>query len=368
MKIVNSNGKYMVFSDDLKTYDKLPAGTYNIVFSKMSGFSLLERSNVEEQNEKIYGNYIPKIEKTMRSFELSKKNFGVMLSGDKGMGKSMFSRMLSLEAIKRDIPVIIVDNYVPGISNFISSIEQEVMIMFDEFDKTFKKEGGDSNFDPQEELLTLLDGFDNGKKLFVMTCNNLWNINEFLVNRPGRVHYHFRFSYPSIDEIKEYFKDKLSEDDYNKNISSIISFASKIEISYDMLKAIAFEINNSYTFKESIEDLNMLNSDGVTYDIFVEFSDGTCSEACHEVDLFKNSFYIRCNKEDRTNDSIRDIRKEDTRMGTTFLTIKASNPTIENYKDGIRISSGFSIESDVDYSVKSVFLKKKETNTYKYTV
>lgn len=350
MKIVSSNGRYMVYSDDLKTYDKIPAGTYNVSFSKMSGFSLSERPNVDEVSEKIYGNYLSKIDKTMKSFELSKKNFGIMLSGEKGMGKSMFSRVVSLEAIKRGMPVIIVDSYIPGISNFISSIDQEVMVMFDEFEKTFKMDNENSNFDPQEDLLTLLDGFDNGKKLFVMTCNSIYKINDFLINRPGRIHYHFRFSYPTIEEIREYLKDKISEDLYKKEIPDIISFASKVDISYDILKAIAFEINNGYSFKESVADLNMINDNEVLYDILVEFSDGIISDTTQEIDLFRDKFEIRGLSrpgEDR------------------YLNVIIEKPEIVCNNGNIEIVSGF---SSGKYSVKKITLNRRKHKTFKYTV
>lgn len=350
MKIVSSNGRYMVYSDDLKTYDKIPAGTYNVSFSKMSGFSLSERPNVDEVSEKIYGNYLSKIDKTMKSFELSKKNFGIMLSGEKGMGKSMFSRVLSLEVIKRGMPVIVVDSYIPGISNFISSIDQEVMVMFDEFEKTFKRDNENSNFDPQEDLLTLLDGFDNGKKLFVMTCNSIYKINNFLINRPGRIHYHFRFSYPTIEEIGEYLKDKISEDLYNKEISDIISFASKVDISYDVLKAIAFEMNNGYSFKESIADLNMINDEDVLYNILVEFSDGVVSDTTQEVDLFRGEFEIRGLS-----------RPDEDRYINVFI----KNPEIVYNNGNLEIINGFSSDK---HSIKKITLNKTKHKTFKYTV
>ena len=40
-------------------------------------------------------------------------------------------------------------------------------------------------------MLSLFDGLDNGKKLFVITCNEVERLNAYLLNRPGRFHYHF---------------------------------------------------------------------------------------------------------------------------------------------------------------------------------
>lgn len=52
-------------------------------------------------------------------------------------------------AIKREMPVIVVDSPIPGISNFLSSIEQEVVIIFDEFEKTFAR---NDDGDPQVSI------------------------------------------------------------------------------------------------------------------------------------------------------------------------------------------------------------------------
>ena len=45
------------------------------------------------------------------------------------------------------MPLIIIDTYIQGIASYIESIEQEVMVLFDEFDKTFgevKSENGNA--------------------------------------------------------------------------------------------------------------------------------------------------------------------------------------------------------------------------------
>ena len=59
----------------------------------------------------------------------------MILSGHKGIGKSLFAKLLSIEAIRNGIPVIIADKYIPGIAAYIESIDQRVMVLFDEFDK-----------------------------------------------------------------------------------------------------------------------------------------------------------------------------------------------------------------------------------------
>lgn len=115
-------------------------------------------------------------------------------------------------------PVIIVDQAFPGIASYIESIEQEVVFLFDEFDKTF---GSNHDSDPQSTFLSLFDGTSQGKKLFIITCNSLHGLNDYMVNRPGRFHYHFRFGYPTGEEIRQYLTDTGGTDSPFRETSNI---------------------------------------------------------------------------------------------------------------------------------------------------
>jgi len=117
----------------------LPAGYYEVYFHKQKGFWLEEHPQIQIKEEKVYGNHIEKVDKVLKAFKMFDRNLGIMLSGDKGMGKSLFARMLSTEAVKAGLPVIVVNFYAPGIMNFVNSIQQEALILFDEFDKTFEE-------------------------------------------------------------------------------------------------------------------------------------------------------------------------------------------------------------------------------------
>ena len=45
-----------------------------------------------------------------------------MLSGQKGIGKSLFMRILASKGIEAGYPVITVSDPIPGVSNFLASI------------------------------------------------------------------------------------------------------------------------------------------------------------------------------------------------------------------------------------------------------
>ena len=76
-----------------------------------------------------------------------------------------------MEATKVGLPVIIVDTYIPGIASFIEEIEQEVMVLFDEFDKTFVSiKGADGMAYLKTEMLTFFHVLSQGKKMFGIPC------------------------------------------------------------------------------------------------------------------------------------------------------------------------------------------------------
>lgn len=64
MKIVNTGIKYQIYDDSLRTFDSLPAATYCVRFSKLSGFYLESRPNMQV-NETVYGPHESKVEKVI---------------------------------------------------------------------------------------------------------------------------------------------------------------------------------------------------------------------------------------------------------------------------------------------------------------
>lgn len=277
MQIVNTGNSYQLFSDHLKTYNKLPAQAYTVSFDPKSGYSLVAYGEIKI-NEKVYGVHTEKVDKVLNSFSLFDRNLGVILSGDKGIGKSLFAKLLSIKAIEAGYPLIIVEGAIPGIASYLNSIEQEVVVLFDEFDKTFSNGNHrDDMGDPQTELLTLFDGLSQGKKLFVVTCNEIAKLNSFLVNRPGRFHYHFRFEHPDVDQIREYLVDKVPNIS-EREIQAVTVFSRKIALNYDCLRAIAFELSTGATFADAIKDLNIMNINREYYNLTLNLSDGT---VCH---------------------------------------------------------------------------------------
>lgn len=333
MNVVHSGDTFQIYGDALKTYDKLPLGTYDVCFHKMMGFYLTSHPDLVVNEEKIYGSSPAKVEKVLRGFQLVDRNFGVILSGRKGIGKSLFARQLAIRAKDYNLPLILVSTYYPGIADFLASIEQEVIVLFDEFEKTFADQ---EHCNPQEEMLPLFDGVDNGKKLFVITCNKVHKLNSYLINRPGRFHYHFVLGNPNPDEIKEYMTDKLKPE-YHHIIKKLIGFSLNVDLTYDVLRAIAFELNMGYSFEDTLMDLNISKEGTPKYNIRVEFADGTYrvrqSERINTYSNDRQYFWFN-DKSGRSSDSIRlDFTPSDIVLDMDHAEMTLDPSKVEKYVD-----------------------------------
>lgn len=302
MNVVKAGGQYRIYGSEIQAFDKIPVQTYTIGFHPQMGFWLNEHLDLASNEDVVYGRHEHRANKILRSYRASNRNFGVILSGKKGIGKSLLARMIAEKGIESGLPVIIVDTAIPGISDFLASIEQEVIIIFDEFEKTFSKE--DDHRDPQVELLSLFDGIDGGKKLFVITCNDPRQLNEFLVNRPGRFHYHFEITCPTGDEVRAYMIDKMG-DGFDEEIEKVVKLASMADITYDCLRAIVFDLKLGYTLEDTLCDLNINYERNTSFDINVRLSNGwilslysrgidlySKGEDCMQVYKDKNRYFL----------------------------------------------------------------------------
>lgn len=261
MKVIQSGNSYTPITKDAIIHDFFPPALYKIHFNQMTGYDIQQEVDFEPITEKIYGNSEYRINKMFNAFNHYESNMGIMLSGPKGIGKSLFIRLSVLEALSKNLPVFIIDRYMPGLPNFLGKIKQECLIIIDEFEKKF-----DSN--QQAELLSFLDGMNTDKKLFIISLNELRRMNEYMINRPGRFHYHYKFSNPSGLEVEEYLKDNLVKS--QELIPIIIKFAQKTSLNYDSLQAIVFELNIGSSLEEAIQDLNIAKSGEETYRVVIK--------------------------------------------------------------------------------------------------
>ena len=186
-----------------------------------------------------------------------------MLTGEKGSGKTLLAKSLALKCADAGIPTILINQPWRGeaFNSLLQDISQPCMVLFDEFEKVYDS-------DEQEEMLTLLDGVFPSKKLFVITCNDKWRVNQHMRNRPGRIFYLLEFRGLDEDFVIEYCHDNLKN---LANIDGVLTVAGLFgEFNFDMLKALIEEMNRyNETAQEAMKLLNTKPEfgDGGTYKV-----------------------------------------------------------------------------------------------------
>lgn len=246
---------------NLDLHHKLPAGNYIIKKDNFGKFFFEQIENFEFKSKR-YGDNVKNTERILSTFQSREVSTGVMLAGEKGSGKSLLAKTLSIRGYELDIPTIVINAPWCGdeFNKLIQDIKQPAIVLFDEFEKVYDRE-------QQEHILTLLDGVFPTKKLFVLTCNDKYRVDSHMRNRPGRIFYMLDFKGLDSEFIREYCQDNLENKQYIDKICNIASLFG--QFNFDMLKALVEEMNR---YNESPEEsLKMLNTKP-------EFDDGDAFE------------------------------------------------------------------------------------------
>ena len=253
--------------------DKLPKGVYNFTVKEKQNGLLLGFSPVDDFKipENIVGQD-KKLTRVINTYNRLGKQMGVLLSGIGGAGKTVLAKRIAMECInKGNMSVVVVNSETVGhLPMMMNMLNEDVVILLDEFEKMFDK------VDKQNYLLTLLDGVMNHKHLFLFTCNDANKINPYMLQRPSRIRYHFRF-----DRVPKEIAHEIIERDYipvdNNNVAVLKLLTDMINgLSYDMLFECVKECNlyPSESPMELVTDLALEISDVSLEDYDVMFKLG----------------------------------------------------------------------------------------------
>lgn len=254
--------------------DKLPKGVYNFTVKEKQNGLLLGFSPVEDF--KIPENIVGQdkhLTRVINTYNRLGKQMGVLLSGIGGAGKTVLAKRIAMECVnKGNMSVVVVNSETVGhLPMMMSMLKDDVVILLDEFEKMFDK------VEKQNYLLTLLDGVMNHKHLFLFTCNDINKINPYMLYRPSRIRYHFRF-----DRVPKEIAHEIIERDYipvdNNHVAVLKLLTDMIDcLSYDMLFECIKECNlyPAESPMELVTDLALEISDISLedYDVVVKLGD-----------------------------------------------------------------------------------------------
>lgn len=244
-KVINSKA--------IDIHDDLPVGTYTVGQDPMTGEFFLKSVEDFNLSGKVYGDANKTADRIFRTFQARDNSTGCLLVGEKGSGKTMTAKRLSIIARNEfNYPTILINQPLcgEGFNTFIQRINTPAVVIFDEFEKVYDS-------DDQESMLTLLDGTYPSKKLFVLTCNDKYRIDRHMNNRPGRVFYSIEYKGIAAEFIREYCNDQL-KDELKAHIEDIVNLSLMFRaFNFDMLKAIVEDMNRyNETPREVVQYLN----------------------------------------------------------------------------------------------------------------
>lgn len=225
---------------------ELPLGTYRVDYNNELKFHVVRIDDLDAP-DRIYGDVEQRADRALQTYMQRPGNTGILATGEKGSGKTMLMRLIACKAQGLGMPTLVINEQYGGdeFNAFVQAIHQPAVFLFDEIDKVYgpaeNHYGNDVPGKKQDELLTLLDGVYMGKKLFLLTGNKASKISKHMLNRPGRIFYHFR--YDGLDEaiVRQYVAEQLKNQDHGPNIQIVVDGVDNF--SFDMLQALVEEMN-----------------------------------------------------------------------------------------------------------------------------
>lgn len=228
---------------------QLPIGVYKFQIDMFENPFL---SRVQDEfyfPYKIYGVETEFIDRVIKSWNNTTGNFGVILNGLKGTGKTVTAELI---ANQLNLPVIIVPFHHKSLISFLNEIQQDVVIFIDEFEKIY--DGWENS------LLTIMDGALKTKhRLFFLLTTNELRVDKNLLQRPSRIRYVKTFSDLTLSVIMEVVNDKLV---HKELYDCTVKFISELPIiTMDLIKSVVEEVNIHQEDPVNFRDVFNIHSD-----------------------------------------------------------------------------------------------------------
>lgn len=307
------NGDSIKIANISGTPEKLKPGNYLLKFDQREGFYLQKKAafNIPK---KIYGDH-HEVDRWLKSYtHNSEKNLGVILSGLKGTGKTITCQLFCKRANK---PVIIINEPYSGTDfiDFVTSpLFKDSIIFVDEYEKIYQKYQDGRN---PHDFLQIMDGNFNTRLIFLLTVNEM-TINEYLINRPGRIKYRKNFDNLPTDVLDAVIEDMLDNKEHKDSIMKF--FEALGMVTFDLVTSLIKEMN---LFKEDAQQVAKylnIKCEPITYEVS-EIKDGKariCEDTVYnpgqETLVINRVEYFRGTEEKDYDDAESDYVVVDTRI------------------------------------------------------
>ena len=134
------NGNTWKVADDraVEVSDRLPPGNYVIKQDPFGNLFLEEIESFEFKGKK-YGDNDKNRDRIFSTFMSRSSSTGVMLTGEKGSGKTLLAKTLTMKCADEGIPTIVINSPWRGdaFNQLLQDISQPCMVLFDEFEKVY---------------------------------------------------------------------------------------------------------------------------------------------------------------------------------------------------------------------------------------
>lgn len=262
--VQSANNFYM--SETSQQLPVLPVGVYKIMIDP---FEKIYLSKVQDKFHfpfKVYGVEREFIDRVKKSYANTTGNFGVMLNGLKGTGKTVTAEILCNEL---NLPVIVIPFHHKNLVSFLNDLQQDVIIFVDEFEKIYDRY--------KNSLLTIMDGALKTKtRLFFMLTTNEIRVDPNLLQRPSRIRYVKTFSDLTLEVIMEVVNDLLV---HKHLFDQTVKMISELPIiTMDLIKSIVQEVNIHEEDPHDFRDIFNIHSDREELFNVYEIKDGSREE------------------------------------------------------------------------------------------
>lgn len=336
----NQSGNSYLIREVSQQVEQLPVGIYKFQVDMYENPFL---SHIQEQfvfPYKIYGVERPFIERVKKSYAQTTGNFGVMLNGMKGTGKTVTAELLCNEL---ELPVIIISFHHKNLISFLNDIQQDVIIFIDEFEKIY--DGYDNS------LLSIMDGALKTKhRLFFMLTTNELRVDRNLLQRPSRVRYVKTFSDMSLEVIMEVVDDLLVHKHWRDQAVKVISELPIITM--DLIKSIIQEVNIHNEDPHDFRDVFNIHSDrDDLYNVY-EMQNGEKTEAATYCSVSPSYIMPQYSLQ-------QDFRINGKFQGTIVNVVSPSQIVVQKYEN-VRLDDGQYEEQEIS----RIYVLEKANKTH----